>query len=75
TGTQGKVNTYAIFHKTLRIAGVYVGSITMFEELLRALEHNKIEPVIDKTFEFGDARAAYEHLASGAHFGKVVVKV
>jgi len=75
TGTQGKVNTYAVFHKTLRIAGVYVGSISMFEELLRALSHNGIEPVIDRSFSFGEAREAYEYLASGQHFGKVVIKV
>lgn len=73
TGTQGKVNTYAVFHKMLRVAGVYVGSIAMFEELLAALEHNGIQPVIDRSFRFEEARAAYEYLASGQHFGKVVI--
>jgi NADPH:quinone reductase-like Zn-dependent oxidoreductase len=73
TGTQGKVNTYAVFHKTLRVAGVYVGSIEMFEQLLAALEHNRIEPVIDRSFGFDETRAAYEYLASGQHFGKVVI--
>lgn len=73
TGTQGKINTYAVFHKMLRVAGVYVGSIAMFEELLAALEHNRIEPVIDRSFRFEEARAAYEYLASAQHFGKVVI--
>jgi len=31
--------------------------------------------VIDKVFAFADARAAYQHLASGAHFGKIVIGV
>jgi NADPH:quinone reductase-like Zn-dependent oxidoreductase len=75
TGTKGEVNTYGIFHKGLRVAGVYVGSVAMFEGLIRALEARQIEPVIDRTFGFGEARAAYEHLASGAHFGKVVIRV
>jgi NADPH:quinone reductase-like Zn-dependent oxidoreductase len=75
TGTQGKVNTYAVFHKTLRICGVYVGSISMFEELLLALSVNGITPVIDRTFGFGQARQAYEYLASGQHFGKVVIRL
>ena len=74
-GTQGPINTYAIFHKNLHIRGVYVGSVAMFERLVRALEHSSIEPVIDHVFPFDDARAAYEHLASGAHFGKVVIKL
>ncbi len=74
-GTQGPINTYAIFHKNLHIRGVYVGSVAMFERLVRALEHSSIEPVIDRVFAFDEARAAYEHLASGAHFGKVVIRL
>jgi NADPH:quinone reductase-like Zn-dependent oxidoreductase len=73
TGTRGEVNTYGVFHKTLRIAGIYVGSVTMFESLLRAVQAGPIEPVIDRSFTFGEARAAYDHLASGSHFGKVVI--
>ncbi len=72
-GTQGPINTYAIFHKNIRIRGVYVGSVAMFERLVRVLEHSSIDPVIDRVFSFEDTRAAYEHLASGAHFGKVVI--
>jgi NADPH:quinone reductase-like Zn-dependent oxidoreductase len=74
-GTQGPINTYAIFHKNIRIRGVYVGSVAMFEQLVRALEHSNIDPVIDRVFAFGETRAAYEHLASGAHFGKVGIRV
>ena len=74
-GTQGPINTYAIFHKNIRIRGVYVGSIAMFERLVRALDRSTIEPVIDRVFAFDEARAAYEHLASGAHFGKVVIRI
>jgi NADPH:quinone reductase-like Zn-dependent oxidoreductase len=74
-GTQGPVNTCAIFHKNIRIHGVYVGSVVMFERLVRALEHSNIDPIIDRTFAFDDTRAAYEHLASGHHFGKVVIRL
>jgi NADPH:quinone reductase-like Zn-dependent oxidoreductase len=31
TGTKGEVNTYGIFHRGLRVAGIYVGSVAMFE--------------------------------------------
>jgi len=75
TGTKGEIQTYGIFHKGLRVAGVYVGSVAMFEGLIRALEARQIEPVIDRTFSFDEARAAFEHLASGQHFGKVVIRV
>jgi NADPH:quinone reductase-like Zn-dependent oxidoreductase len=74
-GTQGPINTYAIFQKNIRVYGVYVGSVAMFEALIRALDTTRIEPIVDRVFPFEDARAAYEHLASGAHFGKVVIRV
>lgn len=75
TGTKGDVNTYALIHKRLHVAGVYVGSVAAFEALNRALTAGRIKPIIDKVFGFDEARAAYEHLASGAHFGKVVIHI
>lgn len=74
-GTSGAINTHAVLHKNIRVHGVYVGSVKLFEDLLRALGTSGIEPIIDRTFAFSEARAAYEHLASGAHFGKVVIRV
>jgi NADPH:quinone reductase-like Zn-dependent oxidoreductase len=75
TGTKGEVNTYAIFHKAAHIHGIYVGSVRMFEALSRALVAAGIHPIIDRVFGFDEARAAYEHLASGSHFGKVVIRL
>lgn len=74
-GTQGPIDTRALFYKNLRVHGLYVGSVAMFENLVRALEASTIEPIIDRVFPFADARAAYEHLESGRHFGKVVIRV
>ncbi len=75
TGLRGEVNTYGLFHKALRVAGIYVGSVAMFERFNHALSANRITPIVDKVFGFEQARAAYEHLASGSHFGKVVISV
>ena len=75
TGLKGEVNTYGVFHKGLRVHGVYVGSRRMFEDLNRAITTSSIHPVVDRVFPFDEAKAAYEHLASGTHFGKVVIKV
>ena len=74
-GTQGPIDTYAIFHKNLRVHGVYVGSVEMFEDLVRAIDASRLEPIVDRVFPFAEARAAYEHLASGKHFGKVVIRL
>lgn len=57
------------------MCGIQVGSRDTFEAMVRAMEVAKLEPVIDRVFGFEEARTAYEHLASGRHFGTVVVKV
>jgi NADPH:quinone reductase-like Zn-dependent oxidoreductase len=75
SGLRGEVNTYGIFHKALRVHGVYVGSVRMFEALNRVLSLHGVHPIVDRVFSFEDARGAYEYLASGQHFGKVVVRI
>jgi NADPH:quinone reductase-like Zn-dependent oxidoreductase len=75
TGFAGSVNTYAVFHKTVRVDGIYVGSRRMFEALNRALSASRIHPVIDRVFDWQDAQQAYDHLAGASHFGKVVIRV
>ena len=47
----------------------------MLEECVAAIEVNGIDPVIDKVFHFDEALQAYEYLDSGAHIGKVVIKL
>jgi NADPH:quinone reductase-like Zn-dependent oxidoreductase len=50
------------------------GSREAFEKMNRALEVNKIRPVIDSTYAFADVPKAFDRLAQGA-FGKVVIRV
>jgi len=75
TGRRGEVNTHAVFHKMLKVAGIYVGSVEMFERFARALSATRLVPVVDRVFPFEQAAAAFDHLASGAHLGKVVVRI
>jgi NADPH:quinone reductase-like Zn-dependent oxidoreductase len=75
TGGRGEVSTYGVFHKVLTVRGIYVGSRRMFEALIRAITTTGLHPVIDRVFPFDDVRAAYDHLASARHFGKVVIRV
>jgi NADPH:quinone reductase-like Zn-dependent oxidoreductase len=55
--------------------GIYVGHREAFEQFVTFLETTKIKPVIDRVFAFDEAREAYAHMASGAHFGKVIVSI
>ena len=72
---QAEINPMIIMAKRANVQGISVGSTQMFEALNAALAVNKVKPVIDKTFAFADAKAAYEYLKSAAHFGKVVIRV
>jgi len=75
SGREAASEIFPIVTKGAAIFGIYVGSREMFEALNRALEQAKIRPVIDKVFPFEAAREAYEHMASGSHLGKVVIRV
>lgn len=72
-GGTTEVNLIPIFMQAIRLQGVLVGHRESFEAMNRAFEVNRIHPVIDRTFAWTEARAAFEHLASGAHFGKIVL--
>jgi NADPH:quinone reductase-like Zn-dependent oxidoreductase len=41
----------------------------------RFVDVARIAPVIDRVYSFAEAREAFEHLASGRHFGKLVIRV
>lgn len=56
------------------VRGVLVGSRVAFEEMNRAIDANNIHPVVDqKTFDFGEAKEAYQYMWEQNHFGKVVI--
>jgi NADPH:quinone reductase-like Zn-dependent oxidoreductase len=74
TGTAGPIPTAAIHRKHLRVQGIYVGSREMFEEMNRALARHRLRPHIARVFDFDQARAAYDYLASATHTGKVVIR-
>lgn len=59
--------------RNIRVQGVMVGSRAMFARMNRSIGATGIRPIIDRLFDFGEAPAAFEHLASGQHFGKVVI--
>lgn len=75
TGFEGLVNPWPVIARSVTLHGIYVGSRSMFEDMTRAVVQNGLKPVIDRVFEFGDAPAAFEHMAAGKHFGKIVVRV
>jgi NADPH:quinone reductase-like Zn-dependent oxidoreductase len=69
----GQIDPMPLLFKNARIQGILVGSREMFDQMNRAMAVNQVRPVIDRVFPFNEAREAYRHLESGAHFGKVCI--
>jgi len=64
-----------IVTRHVRLQGVTVGTLPDFEAMLRAIAQHRLQPVVDKVFDFDALRAALDHLASGAHFGKICLRI
>jgi NADPH:quinone reductase-like Zn-dependent oxidoreductase len=75
SGPATELNPGLIFARRANVQGISVGSMQMFEAMSRAIAASGIKPVLDKIFHFDEAQAAYRHMASGAHFGKIVIRV
>lgn len=67
------VNIGASTLKGLNLHPTRVGSRLHFEQMNRAIDANGLRPVIDRTFEFDAAKAAFEYFDHGTRIGKVVI--
>ena len=68
------VNPGVLIGNSARLQGLSVGSREMFEAMCRAIELHAIRPVVDKVFGFEEAKAAFEAMRNGEHFGKIVLQ-
>lgn len=75
SGGVSEVNVLPVLMKNLRVQGIFVGSVEMFEAMNRAIALHRIKPVVDRVFPIEQAADAYRHLESGAHLGKVVIRL
>jgi NADPH:quinone reductase-like Zn-dependent oxidoreductase len=61
--------------RNVTFKGITVGSRRMFEDLVKAVVANRISPVIDRVFPFGQAVEAVRFFEGGERVGKVVIEV
>jgi len=66
---------FPLMARNARIDGIYAGSRADFIAFNEFLQKHQLHPIIDRLFPFDEARDAFAYLASGAHFGKVVIGV
>jgi len=70
---QGDTNPMPLMLKGASLRGIFVGSATMARELNAFIDMHQLKPVVDRVFDFSEAKAAYAYQSSGALFGKVVI--
>ena len=58
-----------------RLQGVTVGSVEDLKAMVDGISVNRMKPVIDRIFSFDQAKQAFAHMESGAHFGKVAIAI
>lgn len=61
--------------KGVSLRGIPVGSREQQEQVVAFVEKHDIKPIIYKTFEFGDVKAAYSAQVSPDIFGKIVINI
>jgi len=58
-----------------RVQGDTVGSVDDLRGMVPAVSNSEMHQVMDRIFALEDAGAAFEHMASGKHVGKVAIPV
>jgi NADPH:quinone reductase-like Zn-dependent oxidoreductase len=75
SGQSAELALGPVVTRGVRLQGIRVGTPQEFETMLRAVAQHRLQPVVDKVFGFGELRPALDYLASGAHFGKIAVRI
>jgi NADPH:quinone reductase-like Zn-dependent oxidoreductase len=75
TGREGIVPTALLMRKQVRLLGLTVGSRKHQLDLIRAVEANGIQPVIDSSYPLEELAEAFRHQIAGRHFGKICISI
>jgi NADPH:quinone reductase-like Zn-dependent oxidoreductase len=74
-GFGGELEPFALISRAQRLIGILVGSRAMAEDLSRFAATTRLHPVVDRVFDFDQAREAYACLAAAQHIGKVAIEI
>jgi NADPH:quinone reductase-like Zn-dependent oxidoreductase len=75
SGTAISMDLIPLLMQKLRVFGVLVGPRESFEAMNRAIALHALRPVIDRVFAMAEAKEAFRYMESGAHFGKICIRV
>jgi len=72
-GPKGEILFPKLFFKHLNIIGLAVGSAAMQEAMVKAINANDFQPVLDKNFGLEGLKDAFRYQEEGKHFGKITL--
>lgn len=75
TGDWPPLDPRLLFAGAATVRALAVGSRAQFLAMNDLITTHRLRPVLDRTFPFEDAVAAYHHYASARPFGKVVIEI
>jgi NADPH:quinone reductase-like Zn-dependent oxidoreductase len=75
TGFAGELMIPALFSKQIRVSGISIGSRADQEDMIRAIDVNRIRPIVDRSFPLEEIAGAFNYYGLGQHFGKVCLNV
>ncbi|HXQ26570.1 MAG TPA: NAD(P)-dependent alcohol dehydrogenase [Candidatus Acidoferrales bacterium] len=75
SGREGSANPHDLMFKSASLQGIGVGSRASLEQLIQAVEVNRIKPIVEKTFPFDHAADAFRLQSSGNFLGKIVITI
>jgi NADPH:quinone reductase-like Zn-dependent oxidoreductase len=75
SGFAGEVLMPALFSGQIRVSGISIGSRADQEDMIRAINVNRLTPVIDRSFGLEEITAAFEYYRMQSHFGKIGIEI
>lgn len=73
TGPQVGIDLRFVYSRQLSILGSYMGTMGELHEVLKHVFSGRLKPVVDRTFQLKEARAAHEYMEKSQMFGKIVL--
>ncbi len=75
SGGLAELNLGLVVTRNIRLQGITIGNRDMLEEMIRAINQNGLDPVIDeRVYAFDAAAEALGALPEGRHFGKICIE-
>jgi len=75
TGLGGEVSIVTALIKQLRLQGLIVGNRTQQQDMVKAIDANKMHPMIDRVFPLESIVEAFQYQETNKHFGKICLEM